>query len=88
MSGIGGLRKDQIIQATQFISPIKVSNWRYGRECANVGGGLSLGTQLRIVETSTVPGAMWVRAQIPGSSPPRYLKIAGEEYAGNFRLVL
>jgi hypothetical protein len=36
-----------------------------------------------VLELSTRSGNAWVRVAIPGSNPPRSLKIAGEEYAHN-----
>ena len=79
------LRVGQIVQPLRTITPARIAHWKYSKECGFVGGGLTNVTQLKIVETSTAPGAAWVKVQIPGSSPPRYLKIAGEEYAHNFR---
>ncbi len=84
--GVAGLRKDQFIEAKGEISPAKVAHWRYAKECASIGSGLATGSRLKVVETSTLPGAMWVCAEISGSSPSRTLKIAGDEFAMNFRV--
>ena len=43
------------------------------------------GARMRTAELGTIPGSMWVRAEIPGSDPVSSLKIAGEEYAFNFQ---
>lgn len=79
------LQVGKSITALRFINPAMVSHWKYAKECASVGGGLMQGTALQIAEVSKVPGAMWVRAEIPGRTPAAFLKISGEEYAHNFR---
>lgn len=81
------LRVGQFITPTRHINPTMVAHWRHSRECANIGGGLLPGAEMKIAELSKVPGAMWVRAEIPGRHPVASLKIAGEEYAHNFRLI-
>lgn len=43
-------------------------------------------TVLTVAESHLSPMA-WVRLQIPGRSPPAFLKIAGDELGGNFRAV-
>lgn len=80
------LNQGSSITPTRLITPAMVRHWRYASECADVGGGLMVGTQLRIVELSKVAGRMWLRVAIPGGDPPKTLKIAGDEYAHNFRI--
>jgi hypothetical protein len=81
------LNAGQLITPTRLINRAMVAHWRYAGECADVGGGLMPGAELKIIEISKVPGAMWVKAEIPGRYPAVALKIAGEEYAHNFRLL-
>jgi len=63
-----------------------VRHWRYASECADIGGGLMIGTQLKVLEVSKLAGQMWIVVAIPGGDPPKRLKISGEEYAHNFKL--
>jgi hypothetical protein len=53
----------------------------------NPGGGLMPKPELPVVATSVLPGRVGVRAQLPGRDPLPFLKISGEELAGNFDLV-
>jgi hypothetical protein len=62
------------------------SHWRFAAECAAIGGGLMPGPELRVVKVSKAPGNLWVWAELPGRDPPAFLKIAGEEYAPNFKM--
>ena len=73
------------VTPTRLIENARVRHWKYARECADVGGGLMPGALLRVSEVSKVPGEMYVVAELPGSDPPRSLKISGEEFAGCFR---
>ena len=76
----------------QFIAPTRVLNnnqvrhWKFANECADIGGGIMQGTVLKIIDINKVPGNMWVKVELPHSSPPRFLKISGEEFAHNFRI--
>jgi len=79
------LQVGKSITPLRHINPTMVAHWKYTKECASIGGGLMPGADLRIAEISKIPGAMWVRVEIPGRSPVAYLKIAGDEYALNFR---
>jgi hypothetical protein len=79
------LQIGQAITPTRHINPTMVAHWKYAKECAGVGGGLLPGAELRIVDLSKIPGAMWVRVELPGRIPPATIKIAGEEYGQNFR---
>lgn len=81
------LKVGQVIHPLKTVSPTAVLHWKYARECSTIHGGMTDAADLRIVEVSGTPGAAWVRVQIPGAHPPAFLKIAGEEYAANFRLV-
>jgi hypothetical protein len=62
-----------------------VAHWKYAKECADIGGGIFPGTRMRVAEVPKKPGAMRVRAELPGRTPPQCLKIAGAEIAHNFR---
>jgi hypothetical protein len=80
------LNPGQLITPIRVINRTMVSHWKYAAENADVGGGLLPGAELTITEVSKRPGHLWVRAELPGRSPPATLKISGEEYALNFRL--
>lgn len=86
-AGINSLRLGQVIQPRLNINPVKVANWKYASECASVGAGLTGAAELKIVEINSTMFAPWIRVEIPGSDPARYLKIAGDEYAANFKLI-
>ena len=73
------------ITPTRLIENARVRQWKYALECADLGGGLMPGAQLRITEVGKAPGQMFVVAQLPGTDPPRCLKISGEEFARCFR---
>jgi hypothetical protein len=81
------LKVGQYITPTRILNSAAVAYWRYASECADIGGGLMPGAELRVVATSAQPGRRWVCAEIPGRYPTASLKISGEEYAGNFRLL-
>ena len=81
------LKIGQLITPIRTIDGVMISHWVYSKECADIGGGLLPGAELRIVEISKMPGSMWVCAELPGRYPPATLKIAGEEYALNFRVL-
>ena len=70
------------IMARLSINQIKVSNWKYRKECDSVGGGIMPGTVLVVVEVNQ--RELWIRIEIPGRSPPGYLKVAGVELSSNF----
>lgn len=64
-----------------------IQHWKYARECADIGGGLIAGTaRLAIVEKSSLDNRseVWIKVAIEGTSPPRILKLSGEEYALKF----
>jgi hypothetical protein len=74
------------ITPTRLIENARVRHWKYRAECASVGGGLMPGAQLRVAEVGQAPGHMFVVAQLPGSDPPRFLKISGAELGPCFRV--
>lgn len=86
-TSIRDLRIGQTITPKHTILPARVLHWRYAPECGSIGGGLMPGAELTIAEISSFP-EIWVRATIPGRTPVSYLKIAGEEFGGNFILLL
>ncbi len=83
-AGIINLKPGQLIRPIRAINPTMVAHWKYSRDCASVGGGLTVASRLTVVEVCLVPGQEWVRASIGGSNPAKFLKIAGEEYGRNF----
>jgi len=74
------------ITPTRLIENARVKQWKYALECADVGGGLMPGSQLKVAEVGKAPGQMFVVARLPGTDPPRFLKISGAEFAGCFRV--
>jgi hypothetical protein len=81
------LRPGQHITVTREINSAMAASWKYSKENASVLGGLLPGIELRVIELSTKPDAMWVRVELPGRHPAGYLKIAGEEYGHSFTLL-
>jgi hypothetical protein len=73
------------ITLIRALNRIMVSHWRFAKDCADIGGGLMPGAELTVVEVNKAPGQLWLRAELPGRDPPACLKIAGEEYAPNFK---
>lgn len=85
-AGIRALRIGQVLRPRMPIHPTKVAHWKHAKECASIGAGLTEAARLTVVEIGTTPADPWVRVQIPGSTPPRCLKISGDELQANFRL--
>lgn len=81
------LRGGEEITPRVPLTDARTRQWRYASECDRIHGTLITGARLRVVEFSTLPGNMWVKVQIPGRTPPGYLKIAGEEYAAAFQAI-
>lgn len=82
-----------LLSPGQYITPIRqinrtmVSYWRFAKECDDVGGGMMPGAELKIVEVCKTAGNMWVKVELSARHPSAFLKIAGEEFARNFRLL-
>ena len=70
----------------RMLTDIQINYWQYAGECDGILGGLMPGAELEIVEVNRIAGAMWIRVKLPGAYPPKFLKIAGQEYAQNFRV--
>lgn len=81
------LRSGSVITPTRLINSTMIRYWKYAGECANIYSGLMPGAELKVVDLSTTPGSMWVKAELPGRDPAGYLKIAGEEFAHNFKQI-
>lgn len=64
-----------------------IQHWKYASECADIGGGL-IGCTARLVVVEKSPlesrSEIWIKVAIEGMSPPRILKLSGEEYALKF----
>jgi hypothetical protein len=75
------------ITPIRMIVPAAVRHWRYAHESDDISGGIMPGADLTIVALGTQPGQMRVRVQLPGRTPPGFLKIAGEELGLNFRII-
>jgi hypothetical protein len=63
-----------------------IQYWKYKRESDSFNGSFMEGSAFKIIAVNKVPGRMWIRILVPGSDPPRYLKISGEEFSLNFNL--
>ncbi len=79
------LEKGRTIIAKRIITDTMISHWKYARENDTFGGSFITGSAFKVVEVGKLPGSMWVRVAVPGSDPAKYLKISGEEFAGNFK---
>jgi hypothetical protein len=64
----------------------RIQQWRYGRECADIGGGTVVGTTFEVVEIGSLP-TKWAKLLLPGRSPAAHLKVSAEELAMGFDLV-
>ena len=84
---IATLKLNQYLTPVRLINPRQVSYWRHARECADIGGGVMPGAELKVMEISKLAGNMWVRVELPGRYPPASLKITGEELSSNFRVL-
>ncbi len=81
------VKAGQFITPKRMINPTMVRYWKDARECARIGGGIMPGANMRVQQVSNTPGDVWVKVEVPGSDPVSTLKIAGEEYANNFRVM-
>lgn len=86
MKPIVQLSVGQKISARHEIKSERVVNWKYGRECPSRFIAIPPGSVLKIFEINIV-FPVWVKAYIPHSHDTAFLKISGEELAGNFLLV-
>ncbi len=85
--GIVSMNVGQAITPIRLINPVMTANWKYAKENGSILGGLMQGTELQIVALSKIPGQMWIQFVIPGRDPPVSMKISGEEFSMNFRLI-
>lgn len=76
------LRKGDRVSLRRNLNPTMVSNWKFAKECAGIGGGIMAGTVFMVADFNT--RELWVSLEIPGRSPPAFLKVAGVEISGNF----
>jgi hypothetical protein len=75
------------ISAKFLIDPVKVRYWMYAKDCPSNFAPIQAGSVLEIFEVNkSVP--VWVKAYLPHTHDTMYLKISGEELAGNFHLAL
>jgi hypothetical protein len=81
------LNPGQYITPTRQINRTMVSHWRFAKECDDIGGGMMPGAELKVVEVGKAAGNMWVKAELSGRYPSAFIKIAGEEFAWNFRFL-
>ena len=79
------LNPADMITPIRVLNKVMLSHWRFATECADIGGGLMPGAELSVVEVNKAPGKLWVRVELPGRDPSAFLKVAGEEYALNFK---
>jgi hypothetical protein len=81
------LKSGQTVKTKHLIRRDRIMHWRYGRECADVGGGLMAGATLRVVQVHAV-APTFALLELPGRSPAAYLKVSGDEMAANFTMTL
>ncbi|MEO5684597.1 MAG: hypothetical protein ABIQ88_18290 [Chitinophagaceae bacterium] len=62
-----------------------IQHWKFKNECRHQGASFAAGAVFKVIEVGKIPGNMWVKLAIPGSSPVRTIKVAGGEFAHNFR---
>lgn len=76
------LRKGDRLSLRRNLNPAMVSNWKFAKDCVSIGGGIMAGTIFTVADFKT--RELWVQIEIPGRSPPAFLKVAGAELSGNF----
>lgn len=79
------LNPGDTIKALREISHSMIQYWKFANDCQNYGRSFAPGTSFVIAEINKIPGNIWVKVNIPGSDPVQHLKIAGNEFAHNFR---
>ena len=84
---IASLRAGDRITPVRPLMPQTLAQWDYASECATIGGGLLPGSDLVVQSVRAGPDRPWVRVEIPRRDPPAYLKIPGEMFGANFRVV-
>jgi hypothetical protein len=70
-----------------FINNDRINDWKFATECDDVGGGMIAHTaRLKVVQISKLKQNEWpwVKVEMVGFDPPRFLKISGEEYISCF----
>jgi hypothetical protein len=80
----GSLRIGMTIWNRTELHNQSIQRWRYGRECADVGGGVMRMTPWDIIEVGPPGYSGWVRAAGRNSAPPRILKITADELSHAF----
>src|SRR5688572_12194932 len=78
------LRVGQIVKNRLPIRPAQVKYFKFAKECDDIGGGVTAHAEFEVVEVRPLPSEQWARLKIPGSDPPRHLKLAGGEMANLF----
>lgn len=80
-----GMRPVHLLRIGGFVKPrfdiddARIAHWKYKRDRASLGGGMTRYTKLKIVDTSDGATTAWVKLDIPGRRPAAYLKVSGEE---------
>ena len=87
MKPIVQLRPGNKVKTKRTLNDQIIKFWRYARENGNRRNTMLSGTILTITETNPGPGNSWVKLEIPGTHPPAFLKVSGQELAGQFDLV-
>lgn len=76
---------DRIV-AKHPIVQARTANWKFADELPSRFSMLPQGAVLEIFELNNTAWPPWVKAWLPNTHNTAYLKIAGEELAGNFLL--
>lgn len=80
------LSQGSTIYSKRYLKNAQVRNWKFKNEFPAFYNDIMPGVAFKVYDISKMPGNMWVKVEIAGSSPQQYLKISGEEFAHNFRV--
>lgn len=84
---VAKLRVGDVLKNRHLISPDRVRQLHFARDCASVGAGIMPNSRFHVAEAHARPGDVWVKLAIPGSHPPQSLKFTGGELAQLFEVV-
>lgn len=76
------LRKGDSVISKHPIGPDRVRHWKFARECDPILGGFAANASFSVEDVNV--SQQWLRLQMPGITPPRFLKLTGGEFANLF----
>lgn len=74
---------DVVINKFKLTNSI-IKHWMYSAECADVFGGISPGSEFKVIETQSVRHPFWIILAIPGRDPVASLKLSAQEFVMQF----